>query len=60
MNGTDPTNEANAEPPPRPAGHGWRRALLERHRWVTFVLPLAVFLLAGSLEPKPPDSGSSP
>ncbi|HUT94004.1 MAG TPA: CAAX prenyl protease-related protein [Thermoguttaceae bacterium] len=57
MSGTDPTNEANAEPPPRPAGRGWRRALLERHRWVTFVLPLAVFMLAGSLEPKPPESG---
>ena len=57
MNGTDPTNEANVEPPRRPAGRGWRRALLERHRWVTFVLPLAVFMLVGALEPKPPESG---
>jgi len=55
----DPTNEANVEPPPRPAGRGWRHALLERHRWVTFVLPLAVFMLAGSLEPKPPGSSDA-
>jgi CAAX prenyl protease-like protein len=31
-----------------------RRALLEKHRWLVFVLPLAVYLAAGSLEPKRP------
>ncbi len=30
-----------------------RRALLLRHRWVTFLLPLVVFLLLTSIEPKP-------
>ena len=32
---------------------------MEKHRWVIFVLPVLVFLLVGSLEPKPPTPGSS-
>jgi CAAX prenyl protease-like protein len=36
-----------------------REELLEKHRWLTFVLPLAVFLLAGSLEPKQPAAEAS-
>ncbi|MFH1919915.1 MAG: CAAX prenyl protease-related protein [Planctomycetota bacterium] len=35
-----------------------RRAVLRRHRWLTFVLPMAVFMLVGSLEPKPPTPGA--
>ena len=30
-----------------------RRGLLARHRWVTFLLPLAVYMLINSLEPLP-------
>ncbi|MCR4415883.1 MAG: CAAX prenyl protease-related protein [Thermoguttaceae bacterium] len=36
--------------PPRVSARA-RRALLERHPWVTFVLPLGVYLLLTSLEP---------
>jgi hypothetical protein len=49
--------ESNDDAPA--AGRRWRRTFLERHRWVTFVLPLAVFLLVGALEPKPPSSGAA-
>ncbi len=44
---TPPVDSTNH---PRPRG---RRAFLARHGWATFVLPFAVFLLVGSLEPKP-------
>ncbi len=37
----------------------WRRALLERHRWVTFLLPLVVFMLVGTLEPAPETPGGA-
>ncbi|OHB66095.1 MAG: CAAX prenyl protease-related protein [Planctomycetes bacterium RBG_13_63_9] len=30
-----------------------RRALLEKHPWLTFLLPLLVFMLVGTLEPTP-------
>jgi len=30
-----------------------RRALLRKHRWITYVLPFAVFLLITALEPTP-------
>ena len=33
--------------------------MLERHRWLVFVLPLAVYMLAGSLEPSPTQTGGS-
>jgi hypothetical protein len=29
--------------------------LTEQHRWLTFVLPLLVYMIAGSFEPSPPD-----
>jgi CAAX protease family protein len=32
---------------------GARRGLLQKHRWLTFVLPFAVFMAVGALEPKP-------
>jgi uncharacterized protein len=31
----------------------WRRELFERHRWLVFVLPFLVYMLAGGLEPAP-------
>lgn len=37
---------------PRSRGSKWR-ALLAAYPWATFVLPLAVFMLVGSLEPTP-------
>ncbi len=41
---TDPCIEAE-----RPVG--WRRRLLRRYRWLPLVLPLAVYMLVGTLEP---------
>jgi CAAX prenyl protease-like protein len=38
---------------PQPPARG-RRALLERHRWLVFVLPFAVYMIAGILEPAKP------
>ena len=35
----------------------WRTTLLQRHHWVTFLLPILVFMLAGSLEPTPDKLG---
>jgi len=32
-------------------------SLLQRHRWLPFVLPLLVYMLAGSLEPTPEEVG---
>jgi CAAX prenyl protease-like protein len=38
-----------------------RRAILEKHRWLPLVLPLVVFMLVGSLEPRPaPRTESGP
>jgi CAAX prenyl protease-like protein len=34
-----------------------RLALLQRHRWLTFLLPLVVFMLIGALEPTPKTPG---
>jgi len=36
-----------------------RRALLAKYRWLTFLLPLAVFLLVGALEPGPSEGGNA-
>jgi uncharacterized protein len=36
-----------------------RRAILDRHRWLVFLLPFIVFMLAGSLEPTPDKAGGS-
>lgn len=35
----------------------WRTKLLQRHHWVTFLLPFLVFMLVGSLEPTPEKLG---
>jgi uncharacterized protein len=35
----------------------WRRTLIERHHWVTFLLPFLVFALVGALEPTPDQPG---
>jgi len=49
---------AVSTPPPGGKLRG-REGLLARHRWLTFLVPLAVYMLAGSLEPKPqPASGA--
>lgn len=45
---SDPSQTAPAETAV-PRG---RRALLERHRWLVFVLPLAVYMVIGSVEPR--------
>jgi uncharacterized protein len=37
----------------------WRTNLLQRHHWVTFLLPFVVFMLAGSLEPTPEKLGGA-
>jgi hypothetical protein len=34
-----------------------RQEVLRRHRWLVFVLPFAVFMLVGSLEPGPDQAG---
>lgn len=39
---------------PRPTGLS---ALLQQHRWIPFVLPLAVFMLVGSFEPTSTEPG---
>jgi len=36
-----------------------RRELLQKHRWLTFLLPFIVFMLAGSLEPTPEEPGGA-
>jgi uncharacterized protein len=35
----------------------WRTAILERHRWMVFLLPFVVYMLVGSLEPTPDKPG---
>ncbi|MBX3433095.1 MAG: CAAX prenyl protease-related protein [Pirellulales bacterium] len=49
----EPSDPSTHGRPPLPAG--W----LSRWPWVTFVLPLALFMLAGSLEPTPPAPDSA-
>ena len=47
--------EPKAVPAARTSGQlRGREGLLARHRWLAFLVPLAVYMLAGSLEPKPP------
>lgn len=41
-----------------PAQRG-RALLVERYHWLTFVLPFAVFMLVGTIEPKPPAEGAN-
>jgi uncharacterized protein len=35
----------------------WRKTLLDKHRWAPFLLPFAVYMLAGSLDPTPDQPG---
>jgi len=49
----DPSNAHHVSDPPQ---SGWRADLLATHPWLTFVLPLAIFLVANNLEPSPPDA----
>jgi uncharacterized protein len=44
---------ADSQPSPLPSN--WRAKLLAQYPWLTYVLPLAVFMAMTSLEPKPPD-----
>jgi len=37
--------------------NAWRTTLLERHRWLAFLLPFLVFMLVGALEPTPDKPG---
>ena len=47
--------EPKAVPAPPASGQlRGREGLLARHRWLAFLVPLAVYMLAGGLEPKPP------
>ncbi len=39
---------------------GWRARLLAQYPWLTFVLPVAVFLVVTSLEPTPPEETTNP
>ncbi len=34
-------------------------ALLQKHRWLTFLLPFLVYMLMNSLEPTPPEAGDA-
>ena len=34
----------------------WRNGLLQQNPWLTFLLPLVVFMVATSFEPKPSES----
>ncbi|MBN2477505.1 MAG: CAAX prenyl protease-related protein [Pirellulales bacterium] len=52
----------NGNDPKRPDAasvSGRRAAWLQRHRWLTFLLPMIVFMLAGALEPTPEKPGGA-
>jgi membrane protease YdiL (CAAX protease family) len=51
-----PNGPAPQSPAAKPQPRG-RAALLARHRWITFLLPLLVFMLLGTLEPTPDTAG---
>ena len=50
----EPSNQPGAPPPAKAPPLRGRRALLEKQRWLVFVLPLVVYMAIGSLEPKRP------
>ncbi len=50
-----PSAASSSQPP---TVSGWR-GLLERQPWLPLILPLAVFMVAGSLEPTPTEPGGS-
>lgn len=37
--------------------NNWRTRMVDRQRWMVFVLPLLVYMVAGSLEPTPDEPG---
>ena len=45
--------ESNNDPRSSTVNAISRQGLLEKHRWLTFVLPFVVFMAVGALEPKP-------
>ena len=47
---------ALTEPASSPTSEN-QRSLLQRHGWLVFVLPLVVYMLVGSIEPSPGESG---
>ena len=49
-------NETDAESPAAGSQPPGRTALLRRHGWITFLLPLIVFMLINSLEPVPEEA----
>ncbi len=51
-------NDIQTESPAASEQLRGRAALLAKHRWVAFLLPMIVFMLVGSLEPKPPEDES--
>ncbi len=55
MSKPKPSVAASSRPP---TVSGWR-GLLASQPWLSFVLPLAVFMLAGSLEPTPTELGGT-
>lgn len=53
------TNQSDTQPPaakPEPAG---RKALLQKYRWITFLLPFVVYMLINSLEPTSDEPGGA-
>ncbi len=42
-----------------PSDMSWRHALLEKQPWLTFLLPLLVYMVVNSLEPTPETAGGS-
>jgi uncharacterized protein len=54
MSDLKPSDDSSSRPGPG----GWR-GLLARQPWLVFVLPLAVYLLVGSLEPTPTEPGGT-
>lgn len=54
---TSQQDSGRTVPQHRPRG---RRALLQKHRWLTYLLPLLVFMLFGGLEPGPPQASPDP
>lgn len=51
---SETSSQPSATPPAETRPLRGRRALLQKHRWLVFVLPLVVYMAAGELEPKRP------
>jgi len=55
----EPTSESGSSPAPAHANPRGRLALLQKHHWLTFLLPLIVYMLVNSLEPTPETADES-